>query len=311
MKRIDLKTGFSCNNHCRFCVQGNKRRIYGNKTTDIIKEELKDAIKDFNSVVFTGGEPTIRKDFLELVSYTRNLGFKNIQIQTNGRMFAYKKFAQNTVDAGANEFGIALHGHSNILHDYLTSTLGSFEQTTQAIKNLKFLGQFVITNTVITKPNYRHLPQIASLLINLGVDQYQFAFVHALGSASDNFDAIVPRMSMTEYYVKKGLDLGIKSKVKVMTEAIPYCFMQGYEGYIAEKIIPETKIYDFDYIIENFTIARQNEGKVKNSNCKKCKYCDICEGPWKEYPDKFGWAEFKPIKAGRKNNKLNQKLRIK
>jgi hypothetical protein len=139
------------------------------------------------------------------------------------------------------------------------------------------------------------LPQIAQLLVDLGVGQFQFAFVHALGSAKENFASVVPRMSLVEPYVKEGLDIGIKAGISVMTEAIPYCFMQGYEDYIAEKVIPSTKIYDFHEIIDNFTEARQKQGKLKGPSCQACRHYQTCEGPWKEYPEKFGWEEFKPI----------------
>ncbi len=295
MKRVDIKTGFSCNNHCRFCVQGNKRNLYGNKTNEEIKKILQEARKDCDSVVFTGGEPTIREDIIDLVSYAKKLEFEGIQIQTNGRIFCYKEFCNEIISAGASEFSPAIHGHTAELHDYLTCSKGSFYQTFLGIKNLKGQGRRVITNTVITKSNYRHLPQIAQLLVDLGVDQYQFAFVHALGGAKENFVSIVPRMTLVEPYVKEGVDIGIKAGISVMTEAIPYCFMQGYEDCIAEKVIPQTKIYDFHEVIDNFTEARQKQGKVKNPQCQLCSYYQVCEGPWKEYPEKFGWEEFNPV----------------
>jgi len=295
MKKADIKTGFLCNNNCKFCVQGDKKHL-GNKSTEEIKKILREAAKDCQIVVFTGGEPTIRADIIELVEYAKKLKFKVIQIQSNGRMFVYKDFCKKIIKAGANEFALALHGHIPQLHDYLTSVKGSFEQTVQGIKNLKSLGQRVIMNTVITKSNYRHLPEIAKLLINLRVDQYQLAFVHPLGNAKKNFDSIVPLMSLVQPYVKLALELGIKAGIKVMTEAIPYCLMKGYEKYIAENIMPKMKIFEKNLIIEDFEKSRRKEGKAKGPQCKKCRYFFQCEGPWKEYPERFGFSEFKPIK---------------
>jgi len=298
MKRVDIKVGFQCNNHCKFCIQGNKREIYKNKTTKEIKEILKKTNRTCDGIVFTGGEPTVRKDLIELVRYGKNLGFKIIQIQTNGRMFAYKKYCQDMIKAGANEFGIALHGHNAKLHDYLTSSPGSFNQTTTGIKNLRALGQYILTNTVINKVNYKHLPEIAKLLVKLGVDQFQFAFMHinnVITKDPELIDKIVPRKSKVMPYVKRGLDIGIKAGVKVMTEAIPYCFMKGYEKHIAERIIPDSSVFDAGFAIEDYTNYRKTEGKAKGPNCPKCKYYKICEGPWKEYPQIFGWDEFKPV----------------
>lgn len=295
MKKADIKTGFSCNNNCRFCVQGEKKR-FGDKSTEKLKNIFKRAKRDCQIVVFTGGEPTIRRDIIELVAFAKKLGFSIIQIQSNGRLFAYKNFCQKIIKAGANEFAISIHGHIAQLHNYLTSFPGSFNQTYLGIKNLKNLGQRVITNTVIVKSNYRHLPDIAKLLICLRVDQYQFAFVHALGNAWQNFDSIIPSKSLVKPYVHKGLELGIKAGIKVMTEGIPFCFMKGYEDYIAENIMPKMKIFDLDQtVIEDFEKTRRLEGKVKGPQCKKCYYYYKCEGPWREYPERFGWKEFEPI----------------
>ncbi|MBS3098252.1 radical SAM protein [Candidatus Woesearchaeota archaeon] len=294
-KRVDIKLGYLCNNNCRFCVVADKR-YQGNKNTLRIKKELKEAKKRCSEVVFTGGEVTVRQDILELVSYAKELGFKIIQLQTNGRMLSYIKFCKELIKAGANEFSPAIHGHTPELHDYLTRSKGSFNQTVQAIKNLKKLKQKVITNTVVTKPNYRHLPEIAKMLIDLGVDQYQFAFVHANGNARKNFDSIVPVMSLAAPYIKKGLGIGIKANVKCMAEAMPYCMMEGYEKYISENYIPLTEVWELDRKDTDFLKTKKTEGKTKFPQCKKCKYDEICEGPWREYPKKMGDEEFKAVK---------------
>ncbi|MEW5895026.1 MAG: radical SAM protein [Candidatus Omnitrophota bacterium] len=294
-KRIDLKTGFLCNNNCRFCVQGHKKR-FGNKGTEELKEYLSRAAGEgYKAVVFTGGEPTIRQDIVDLVKYARSCGFQFIQIQSNGRKFAGLDFCKALIAAGANEFAPAIHGPNAAIHDFLTQSKGSFYETAKGIKNLKGLGQKVMTNTVITRANYRHLPQIARLLVRLKVDQFQLAFVHAIGSAGDNFDDVVPRKLLVVPHVKQALDAGIKAGINVMTEAIPYCFMTGYEDYVAEERIPETKILDLDSVVENFTATRRDECKVKDEKCRGCKYFERCEGPWKEYPEHFGWAEFTPV----------------
>ena len=293
MERVDVKTGFNCNNRCRFCVQGDKRDLYGNKDTDEVKKVLEAARLDSDSIVFTGGEVTIRPDFIELVKYAKDLGFRKIQVQTNGRMLAYKKFAERTVAAGANEFSPAVHGHTPELHDYLTRAEGSFKQSVQSIKNLKELGQYVITNSVITRSNFRHLPALAALLIRLGVDQYQFAFVHALGTAQENFNRIVPRMTLIEPYVKRGVALGKKAGRLVFTEAIPYCFMSGYEEHVAERFMPRTKIFDAKSVVDDYTSYRWTEGKAKGPVCAGCTWNAVCEGPWKDYVDGYGWDEFR------------------
>jgi len=145
-----------------------------------------------------------------------------IQVQSNGRRFANIDFCKEMISAGVNQFNPALHGHNSKIHDYLTQTEGAFNQTVKGIINLKILNQKVITNSVITQTNYRHLPQLALLLVKLKVDQIQFAFVHAVGNAWKNFDTVVPRKLLVAPYVKKALNISINSGVVAMTEAIPY-----------------------------------------------------------------------------------------
>lgn len=295
-KRIDMKIGFLCSNKCSFCVQGRKRDSFGNKTYSQIIEEIKKGRMDGNEIVFTGGEATIHKDFLRAVAFAKKIGFRKIAIQTNGRMFSYKDFCIKTIAAGANEFCVGIHGHTQKIHDCLTNVQGSYKQTIQGIINLRSLEATVLTNTVITSLNYKTLPNIAKLLVSLNVNQFQFAFPHILGEAWENRRWLIPEKTSVMNYIKKGLDIGIQANIRVMTEGIPYCLMNEYENFIAEQYIPNTEVFDADFCVKNYSTYRKKKGKIKNSTCILCKYYNICEGPWREYPELFGWSEFKPIK---------------
>jgi len=297
MKRIDIKITFNCNNHCDFCAQGDKRSRIKMKTFEEICEILKKSRKEgVTGVVFTGGEPTLHPQIIDIVKKAKELGYEVIQLQTNGRTFAYYDFCKELKKAGVNQMGPSLHGSKPEIHEKLTHSKGSFKQVVQGIINCKKLGMYVLTNSVITSFNYKDLPELAKLLVYLKVDQYQLAFVHIIGTAWENRKWIVPKKSEIMPYVYKALDIGIKNKVLCYTEAIPYCFMKGYEQCVAERIIPEGPVADADVFVENYGDYRRNEGKIKHKKCKKCKYFKICEGPWREYPEIYGWSEFIPVK---------------
>ncbi len=294
-KRLDLKIGYSCNNNCKFCVVSHKRNN-GDKTTAEIKADLTEGRKEgISTVIFTGGEVTIRSDVFDIISFAKQIGYKMIQIQTNGRMLAYMPFCKKIVEAGANQFSPAVHGHIPELHDYLTQSPGAFKQVIKGIQNLVALDQEISTNTVITKPNYRFLPQITELLLSYGVRQMQHAFVHAIGNAYKNFDNIVPCKSLVKPYVHKALDRVQNENVLAMVEAYPFCFMKGYELHCSERFIPPTEIREIGSIDPDFDYTRKTHGKIKSPGCMNCKYDLICEGPWKEYPEKRGWDEFIPV----------------
>ncbi len=292
-RRADIKVGTLCNNNCRFCAQA-MYRIF-NKPLDRIKSDLDKARSDgCDEVVLTGGEPTVRRDIFDIVKYARKIGFDYIQIQSNGRMFYYKRFCEKLIDAGANEFAPAVHGHIPEVHDYLTRAPGSFKQTITGIKNLKELGQQVVVNSVIVKTNYRFAPQMAKLFVDLHVDQFQFAFVHAVGNAMVYKESTLPLVSLALPYLKRGLQIALDAGITCMVEATPFCVMQGYEQQVSDFYVPPTEVREYDRVFAHYEETRK-EIKRKFPQCKDCKYRLICEGPWKEYPETFGSSEFQPV----------------
>jgi MoaA/NifB/PqqE/SkfB family radical SAM enzyme len=294
LPRLDLKVGFACNNRCRFCVQGDKRSRFAPKTAEELRRCLSEGRPALDAVVFTGGEPTLRRDLPGLVAYARDRGYRQIQIQTNGRMLSYRKVAERLMSSGATEFSPALHGPVAEVHDALTRVEGSFEQTVEGIRNLRELGASVLTNSVITQANHRHLEALAELLVGLGVEQMQFAFVHPVGSAAEQFDAVVPRLSEVAEHLRRALEIGRGAGRRVMAEAVPYCILPGYEDCVAEELIPPTVVVDAEITIADYGRYRREQGKRKGPACSSCVHDARCEGPWREYPDRFGFEELRP-----------------
>jgi MoaA/NifB/PqqE/SkfB family radical SAM enzyme len=162
--KIEIVTGFSCNNNCKFCSV--KRRDF-DKTTEDIKKDIDRAIKESpKEINFTGGEPTIRKDIFELIKYTNGRKIKEIRVTTNGRMLSYKNFTNNMVEAGLTGAIFSIHGHKAKLHDYLTNVKGSFDQAIEGLKNLREFTEDIDVNIVINSENYKFLPEVVEMLID-------------------------------------------------------------------------------------------------------------------------------------------------
>ncbi|MFK7780298.1 MAG: radical SAM protein [Candidatus Gracilibacteria bacterium] len=296
-KRTDVKVGFACNNHCTFCVQGDKREKFKARTLKEITKILdKEYMNGSKYVVFTGGEPTVHKDLIEVVAYAKKIGFRQIQIQSNGTNFDKIDYVKKLINAGVTEFSPSIHGFKKETHDKQVKTQGAWEKVVKGLINLRKLNQIVIINSVVTLDNYKEIPELAALLLKLRVNQFQFAFVHILGSADKNKELVVPRKKDVIPYIHKALDLAKNAKIPAYTEAIPYCLMQGYEWAIAENIMPETSVHDAEYVIDSYADYRWSEGKAKREECKSCIKYNFCEGPWKEYPEMYGWDEFVPLK---------------
>lgn len=296
-ERSDIKVGFACNNRCVFCAQGEKRRDVGCVEPQVIVDHMRRAFAPGRGLVLTGGEPTIRRDLVALVRRARAIGYRQIQIQTNGRMLHYERAVRRLIAAGVTEFSPALHGPSPEIHDALTRAGGSFAQTVAGIANAIACGAAVVTNTVACLGNLEHLKATIEVLGSLGVCHAQIALVHPVGTASARFDEVVPRISDAAHSIAGAVHRGRALGIHMVVEAIPPCLLRGLETAIVEDDIPETTVVDLDGAAFAFSDWRRSEGKAKGPPCERCERADRCEGPWREYPERFGWDEYRPYLA--------------
>lgn len=306
-KELNLFVGYTCNNNCWFCSEMLNKPKGDRSTSDIKSELLSSKKQGVQRIVFTGGEPTIRKDIIELVSYANLLGFEEIFIITNGRMLFYRDFVRKLVEAGLTHILFSLHAPTAKVHDSLTRSPGSFDQALRGIRNIieiknmmKTRRVMVQNNTTITKKNYKYLPKLAKLLVELGFDFYEFILVNPMTLAKcypNKFEEFVPRLYEIENYVHRALDIGIERKVLCTAEGIPLCHMKGYERYVTElNMLPERIISGPDNrYVPDVNKSRREKSKIKAEKCKKCRYYNICEGVWGQYADHYGIEELKPI----------------
>jgi len=140
---LTIELGTRCNNRCSFCPQHHLRCVAstgrsngvgggagetGDLSTSAVVRRLEDGRNQgFSRIAFTGGEPTVRLDLARLVRAAAGLGYAEIGITTNGRMFAAGDLAAELVEAGLNRISFSLHGPEPI-HDSLSGVAGAYRQ---------------------------------------------------------------------------------------------------------------------------------------------------------------------------------------
>lgn len=311
MLTYDLKVGYSCNNHCKHCViDDSKDKLLNNKvsidlTTNECIEQIDEMLKKgITSIVLTGGEVTIRKDFSELIkkSVESNL---SITVQTNGRRLNDIKIINAIKDVKNIKFVIALHGKSAETHDAITQVSGSFIETCQGIKKMCLLGKNIILKIVISKINMLELPEIIKLASNLGVKYICFAFPHGHGAARKNFSEIIPTYSELKEILREMIDIATQEKINIEFEAIPFCVIP-----YAMQLVGELKYFEGNTICtqvreDTFDWEKVRKSiKRKGNNCINCDMDNFCEGPWSEYVEIFGTDELIPIRLPTKSKEL-------
>jgi MoaA/NifB/PqqE/SkfB family radical SAM enzyme len=299
--RMDIRTGYLCNNNCRFCCVRDLEKNCGSLTTGDIKRDLDFARKEgVQKVVFTGGEPTIRKDILELVKYARSLQFNRIALITNGRMLSYKDFVDRLVKAGMTDVAFSLPDYRQSVYEHLTRVRGSFEQLMRGIYNTKGYNLSVATITVILKTNFKHLVKLTEFLIVLNAhfpDFFsEFIFVNPESNAWRYRKEMVPKMSDVVPYVHESLDVARRSGLKLNIEGIPFCYMEKYKKNIVELGMAKKRIMTSPGFLDvDYNKTRREKLKYKGQKCKICKYGSICEGVWENYVKIYGFNEFMPL----------------
>lgn len=302
IKKTVIFSNYECNNNCIFCVDADKRLLPA-RTFEEMKKEISGAKKsgsDYLEII--GGEFTIRKDAVEIIKFAKKLKFKNISITTNGRLFSYFDYVEKFVNAGITDIVFSIHGHNEKLHDSLTMAQGSFQQIIESLANLKKLKfKNLGTNTTIVKQNYKHLSEIGKFIFDQGIKNAEFIFVDpTYGGAKNNFEKIVPKISLIAPQIKKCLDIGrINSQPHWHIRYVPLCIFEKYLDQISE--LDEVKKFQTEHIAEDF-VNRDVEGsrrmiaRVKGPQCKQCRLNNICEGIWKEYAKHYGFNELTPLK---------------
>lgn len=304
MRYLDLKLGYHCNNNCVHCIIVDQRRgaleKRGNETRTYseIVEKLNIAKNEgYNTVVFTGGEPTIRKDFISLLEYASKIGM-SISVQSNGRRFSDAEFAKIASKYIDNVI-IALHGDKEELHDKITQVRGSFKETVEGIKNLGRYNIKVSIKMVLSKINYQHMLGTVKLAEKLKCLYINIAFPHANENMLKQYNQLVPTYSeISQYvidvveYVKEFSNIRCEFETLLsctLNQDIPLEYFADFKMY---KV--DTKLLQLDSDEIKWSEVRKTI-KKKMSNCSSCIYNEFCEGTWMEYVKLKGETEFIPI----------------
>jgi radical SAM protein with 4Fe4S-binding SPASM domain len=196
---INLDLTFRCNFRCIFCYASSADQEEQKEEMNI--DEIFDIIDEFKAlggafVLFGGGEPFLREDFLEIFKYTKSKGLwtyviSNGSLITEAVAYEYAKHYNPLFD----KIQVSLDGSTAPIHDRQRGVPGAFEQTTRGIRNLTATGKIQpIINTVVTQINYDDIPNILELAIDSHASTFRCLKLHKIG-----------RGGMTHLYKKIGV----------------------------------------------------------------------------------------------------------
>ncbi len=169
VKSLRVQVNTTCNFKCFFCHMEGTGIHSASMSPDEIETVIKVAAKwGVNKIKFTGGEPTLRSDIVEIVERTRKHISGNISMTTNGVMLP--KLAGKLKEAGLDRVNISMHSIDREGFEFITGT-DFLDKVVEGIRAAKKAGLYPIKiNFVVLKGvNEDQVPRMIELSAREGV----------------------------------------------------------------------------------------------------------------------------------------------
>lgn len=283
--------GYDCNHSCKHCVVQIKRKEKQGKDKNLSTEEAYNAIdmaidNEATKIVLSGGEPTVRQDLPQLVSYCLLKG-KDVQIQTNGfHVFMIKEICeQNISNIDKLEFMIPLHSADACQNDYICGCIGGLQNAIASLEYLSNIQGNVIGKVVLTRYT-GDLKEICHIYEKYKVGKVIIAYPHCVSFPVES----IREIDLSKDETRKILKCFFSSppNIPVFLQGMPRCFIGDISGIMiqeeqAEFLSSKIVEYKFQSGDGNSWHQYRKLDKRKFECCKACRYNDACEGIWKEY----------------------------
>ncbi|MFB0564683.1 MAG: radical SAM protein [Candidatus Aminicenantaceae bacterium] len=172
MKRIpivgQMELTFRCNLKCVHCYvtkDRTKPELSLQETADIIDKICQEGCLWLS---FTGGEPLMRSDFLEIYHYAKKKGLL-ITLLTNGTLMT-QEIAEFLADEPPFSINLTLNGITQKTYENISQVPGSFKKAMKAIELILDKKLSLKIKTKATRLNYHELEKIRKFVEDLGLD---------------------------------------------------------------------------------------------------------------------------------------------
>lgn len=170
-----------CNYKCRYCEFWRMPTYRPEMSIPEWRKALLD-LRDFLGsyhVEFSGGEPYLKKGFLELPEFCHQNGVK-WGVTTNGSAYSSRKVVDATVAARPLNVNISIDSMRAETHDYSRGIKGSLERLVDGIGHLQSARKAakqdfpIIVKPVVHRLNFRELPEMVSWIQEIGATAINF-----------------------------------------------------------------------------------------------------------------------------------------
>jgi pyruvate-formate lyase-activating enzyme len=303
-----VRVTLACNHGCVFCfadfavprVPTARRSVhdYTNVVGPDWRREL-DAVRAFgyDELSISGGEPLLHPDLLWMLRHARVLGFRRVEVQSNGSLMTPANVARLRA-AGMTAAMVSLPSHVERVFDAITRTKGHFGPSVGGVHNLLAAGVEVILCHVICAANVRLLPRFVRFVAAqaAGVNEILFFYVQPEGRAAHRPRLFARLTDLVPYWLSamgEADRLGVRFRTDTQT-GLPFCYLPGHEDHLRlVDLLDPRAVFGVD--LSSFEYMQGH--KRKGPQCAACFFDPVCFGFWTQYLDVHGDAELRAVPA--------------
>lgn len=179
---VSWNTTNACNMFCDHCYRDAGCQAEDELSTTEAKTLLEQIAKaGFKIMIFSGGEPLMRTDIVELVAHATSLGLRPV-FGTNGTLLTLE-LARQLKEAGAMGMGISLDSLNKQKHDEFRKFPGAWDGAVRGMKICKEVGLSFQIHTTIMDWNSDEVEAITDFAVELGAVAHHFFFLVPTGRA--------------------------------------------------------------------------------------------------------------------------------
>ena len=197
---------------CRHCRAAATNLAYDR---ELSTEECRRVIAslDRTMVIWTGGEPMLRADILELVRLATTQGLRSVMAPCG--MLVTKETLSALKDAGVMACSFSLDGPDAATHDAFRGVAGAYANVTRAMAVARSIGLPFQVNVTVSTLNLHQLDAIYARAVELGASKLDVFFLVPVGRGKALADH-----ALSDEQTKSVLD---------------WCFRKALEGPLAIK----------------------------------------------------------------------------
>lgn len=219
MPKLDFNITNRCNFRCRHCCFASGEVMLN----EFSLEKIKDILAEFitlggQRIDITGGEPTLRQDYLEIIDYAKKIGLK-VELVTNGSLISEGQLKKLRV-IGLDAIAVSLDGSNYEIYKKTRPVDRMvYERIIYNIKLIIQHGFYLKINTVVRNSNLLDLVKINDLAIKVGASEHGFYYFTPVGRGGDDcrevvdplvwLDLVRDKLVSRQKYIKLSLETAL------------------------------------------------------------------------------------------------------